>query len=102
MSTPDVALRDSDRYNEEQGRKQAHDEQVEDLADDLLDSVEEVEDLLGDAFSTLLDRALAEVLVELRRAPWASLTPAQKTCLGYLRVLALEEVECRLRDGDVT
>ena len=93
----DPVVRDDMLRAQVEGAAARQQEWVEARAEDLLDDMDEVEDLIRYSDSGLLARAMALVLVEL--GPARQHTAAQKVALDLLRVLAREEVECRMRDG---
>ena len=94
----DPVIRDDIMRAHSEGATARQQAWVDARAEDLLDDVDEVEGLLRHSDSGLLARAMALVLVELGHA--RQLTTAQKVALDLLRVLAREEVERRMRDGD--
>lgn len=102
---PDVALRDADRYADDEGRHAARDQLIDELVDGMLADVDEVEDLIRYSESAVLARALSEMVVRLahtlRGQLPADISATWAVTEGYLRVIAREEAECRLRDGDV-
>jgi hypothetical protein len=94
----DPVIRDDIMRAHSEGTAARQQEWVEARAEDLLDDVDEVEDLIRYSNSGLLAQALAMVMVELSRI--RQRTCAQDIALDLLRVLAREEVECRMRDGE--
>lgn len=99
---PDVALRDADRYADEQGRIAAHEEQLDCLVDGMLEDVDEIADTIHYADGVVLHQALAWLLFTLGHARRADLpvdvAAAYKLTDAYLRTLMREEAECRTHE----